>query len=240
MTHIIDTHECSATPTDGRSLDPIELGVLEACEELIHRQKELVPVLALALHVPVENLLHAWKLGKFPQHGELPDTNWKYFFHGCECDLSNTSDDRFLRVDFGPHGRIDTFSSWGVWQFIRRSSAPWREFREIKNHILDGASTLDPAAGYYDRFCPIWDSLDKFGAFEVADRDLLELTERPALIWARTVCGTSVIWPILPNGRKLIVPSRIVARCRREASRFWSFSDPNAFAKGAFYEECRQ
>src|SRR5437879_2699245 len=99
-------------------MDALEIGVLKACQELVHRQQEMLPLLAAALHVPEKEVFYTWALHKCKQHGDLEGTDWWYFFHGLECDLRNKADGRCLRIDFGPGGRVDTFTAWGVLQFI--------------------------------------------------------------------------------------------------------------------------
>src|SRR5688572_23142460 len=103
-------------------MDPIELGVLEACREVVHRQHELLPLLAAALNVREEDVFYTWALRQCKQHGALEGTDWWYFFHGMECDLKNKVDGRFLRIDFGPDSSVDTFTAWGVLQYIMTSA----------------------------------------------------------------------------------------------------------------------
>src|SRR4051794_13571540 len=99
-------------------MEPLEFDIVEACGEAELRQREMIPQLASALDAPVEEVFYTWAFRRCRQHGEIPNSPWRYFFHGLECDLKNTTDGRFLRLDFGPRGRIDTFTAWGVLQFI--------------------------------------------------------------------------------------------------------------------------
>jgi hypothetical protein len=71
-------------------MDTIELGVLEACQEAVCCQGELLPQLAAALNVPQDQIFYTWAFRRCKQRGSLEGTDWVYFFHGLECDLENT------------------------------------------------------------------------------------------------------------------------------------------------------
>ncbi|HWG43697.1 MAG TPA: hypothetical protein VN688_12995 [Gemmataceae bacterium] len=156
-------------------MDSIELGVLEACHEVVLRQRELLPYLAETLKVAEDRVFYTWAFRQCKQHGDLAGTDWVYFFHGLECDLKNVTDGRFLRIDFGPHGRVDTFSAWGVLQFVMTSIPPWPEFPQLKACFAKGAPPFDQYSGALDKMVPIWDRLEAKGAFEEADPSLVEL-----------------------------------------------------------------
>lgn len=161
-------------------LNPLEWGVLQACREITLRQQELFPALAALVGVPVTNLLHAWALGnpKPRQHGPLREADWFYFFHGFECDLKNTADGRFLRIDFGPRGRTDTFTAWGVLQFIMTSCPPWPEYPELQAAFAERGPPYDQYSGSLTKICTTWDSLEARGVFGKADPELLEFQAR--------------------------------------------------------------
>ena len=100
-----------------------EFDVLAACQEAVARQHEMLPLLAETLRVPESEVFYTRAERRFQQHGDLEGTDWWYFFHGLECELRNRADGRILRIDFGPGGTVDTFTAWGVFQFIMRLSA---------------------------------------------------------------------------------------------------------------------
>ncbi len=156
----------------GAVLTPIERGVLEACREVTLRQQEMLPLLGKALQVPENKVFYSWALRRCPQHGRLEGTDWVYFFHGLECDLRNTSDRRFLRIDFGPGGRVDTFTMWGVLQFIMTSLPPWGDYPEPKQHFAKEGPPFDEFSGSFEKMVPVWESLETRGAFERASPDL--------------------------------------------------------------------
>jgi hypothetical protein len=156
-------------------MDPIEQGVLEACQEVVLRQSEMLPLLAVTLQVPKEQVFYTWAFRRCKQHGRLEGTEWKYFFHGLECDVSNANDGRFLRIDFGPHGRVDTFTAWGVLQFLMTSVPPWREFPQLKMYFAEGAPPFNQYSGSLEKLVPVWDRLEAQAVFERADRSLVEL-----------------------------------------------------------------
>jgi hypothetical protein len=165
------------TPTSSEddAVDALELGVLEACREVVVRQQELLPLLAQTLKVPEGRVFYTWAFRKCPQRGRLEGTDWVYFFHGLECDLKNLTDGRFLRIDFGPHGRTDTFTAWGVLQFIMTSVPPWPEFPDLREYFAKGPPPFDQFSGSLAKMSPVWDRLEAEGAFEKADPGLVEL-----------------------------------------------------------------
>ncbi len=163
-------------------MDAIELGVLEACQEAVRRQHEMLPLLAASVHVPEEQVFHSWALRKCKQRGDLEGTDWWYFFHGLECDLRNRSDGRVLRIDFGPGGRIDTFTAWGVVQLIMTSVPPWTEFSQLKSQFAAHPPPYDEFSGSLSRLSEVWDRLEEQGCFEKADPRLLAFVAQYAKI----------------------------------------------------------
>lgn len=161
-------------------MDAIELGVLEACQEVVSRQREMLPLLAAALEVPEDQVFYTWAFRRCEQRGSsrLEGTEWVYRFHGLECDIENVSDGRYLRIDFGPRGRVDTFSAWGVLQFLMTSVPPWREFPQLKAYFAKSAPPFNSLSGSWEKLVPVWDRLEAGGAFEKADASLVELIDR--------------------------------------------------------------
>lgn len=159
-------------------MDEIELGVLEACQEVVQRQHEMLPLLASALKVPEEDVFYSRASRQCKQHDDLEGTDWWYFFHGLECDLRNRADGRILRIDFGPGGSVDTFTAWGVLQFIMTSVAPWTAFPQLKTFLAERPPPYDEYSGSMKRICQVWDRLEAQGVFEKADPGLLALLAR--------------------------------------------------------------
>ncbi len=162
-------------------LNPEELGVLEACREVVARRQELLPLLAQALGVPERDVFYTWAFRRCRQRGALNDTGWVYFFHGYECDLEHTGDGRLLRLDFGPGGRVDTLTMWSVLQFIMTSTIPWPEYPELRQRFAKPEQRATRFAGNTAAFGKVWDSLQVRGALEPAD---------PALIRFKDACTT--------------------------------------------------
>jgi hypothetical protein len=158
-------------------MEDIELRVLQACQEVVVRNNELFPLLETAVGVKKQEVFYAWALRKCKQRGNLTHTPWSYYFHGLECDLKNLTDGRFLRIEFGPEGRIDTFSGWGVLQFIMTSVPPWSQFNDLKNYFTKSNPPFNQFSGDFDKFSPVWDKLEDKGYFEVADEKLIQLQE---------------------------------------------------------------
>ena len=150
-------------------MDPIELGVLEACYEVVLRQREMLPLLATALHVPESRVFYTWALRQCSQRGTLPDTDWLYFFHGLECALRNQQDGRCLRIDFGPQGRVGFINDGGVLGLIQTSVAPWREFPDLRAYFAESGPPS------FEKIWEVMGRLDARGAFEKADPALIAL-----------------------------------------------------------------
>jgi hypothetical protein len=159
----------------------IEYAFLNACQEVVWRQQELVPALAKSLGVTPTEVFYHWVCPpRCEQVGTIASTEWRYFFHGLECDLRH-QDGRSLRVDFGPGGRFDTFTGWGVLQFIMTSKAPWKEFPELRTHLTDKSlpsDTADRFSGNHKEMTVLVSRLEECGWIEVADADLCALTEQ--------------------------------------------------------------
>lgn len=74
--------------------------------------------------------------------------------------LEHLSDGRFLRVDFGPGGCLDTSTGWGVLQFVMASKVPWREFPELRAHLAGKPPPYDELSGSHERMVEIVDKLE--------------------------------------------------------------------------------
>lgn len=159
-------------------MDSIERGVLEVCQEVVLRQREMLPLLAMALQVPEHQVFYTWAFRHCEQRGRLKGTEWSYFFHGLECDLTNGTDGRFLRMDFGPQGRVDTFTAWGILQFLLTSVPPWKDAHSLQTYFGKGAPPFDCHSGLMEKLSPIWVRLEAKGMFERADPSLVELAAK--------------------------------------------------------------
>jgi hypothetical protein len=170
-----------------RPPDPVELGVLQACHEAGVRRREMLPLLADAISVVPDEVFYTWMLrrkellDRHGQHGPLGQLGWKYYFHGFECDLVH-DDGRLLRYDFGPGGRVDTFTSWGVLQYIMTSAPPWSGFLDLKASFR--RDNLAPAylAGDHGKLRLVWDALEARGVFEPADPGLVAFQARHSFV----------------------------------------------------------
>lgn len=112
-------------------INPIELRVLILCQELIQVKQKFIKRMARMLGIEPQEIFYAWLSGTIPQHGHLPSKKWKYFFHGFECDLRHCGDGRMIRIEFGPGGRIDTFTDWGIFQYLISSKSYWFSKPEV-------------------------------------------------------------------------------------------------------------
>ncbi len=153
----------------------IALKTLTACNEMIMRIREVLPLLESAVGIYQGAVFYTWAFRRCKQSGKIPVALWSYFFHGYECDLKNSSDGRFLRIDFGPGGRSDTFTAWGVLQFIMTSAEPWSQFDELKLFFAKNSPPFDQFSGNSHKIYDIWDILEDEGCFETADERLVQL-----------------------------------------------------------------
>lgn len=165
-------------------MGPLELQTLEACQEAMLRQQEMLSLLAASLDVPAEDVFYCWMLrrGQFPQHGRLSDPAWTYFFHGYECDLHNIEDGRHLRLDFGPKGTVETLSAWGILQFIMASTPPWPVFENLKRSFAKSGPPYDELSGDVTKLFPVWDRLEAASCLEAADPELLLLVKNSTTV----------------------------------------------------------
>jgi hypothetical protein len=154
----------------------LELEVLRACHEVTLHNEELVALIAEILRVPPSEVFYtwAWKLRGFQSRGALPGTAWTFFFHGLECDLANQADNRRLRVDFGPGGRLDTFTGWGVCRFVMSSGPPWSEFSALRTFMASPDPQGLTAMESLHKMGSLWDNLLACGLLESADQGLLD------------------------------------------------------------------
>lgn len=157
-------------------MEDIELQFLQACQEVVARNQELLPLLGKSLGIQkIEDVFYSWALRQCKQSGQITTTVWSYRFHGLECDLRNRSDGRYLRIDFGPKGRVDTFSAWGVLQFIMTSAFPWPQFDNLKSYFAKSLPPYNQFSGDFDKIHQIWNQLERNGYFDVADKKLIQL-----------------------------------------------------------------
>ena len=111
--------------------------ILQACKIFTEiKTKQLVPLLSETLLLPSQEIFYHWCFRQIKQRGVITEGEWWYFFHGMECDLRHISDGRYVRIEFGPGGRIDTFTNWGLLNFIVSSKEPWPDFLELKNYLM--------------------------------------------------------------------------------------------------------
>jgi hypothetical protein len=158
-------------------LSPVEFQLLAACREATGRAKEMLPLVAQAIGVAQGEAFYTWALHRCKPRWTLEGTNWNFVFHGLECDLENTADGRLLRLDFGPGGRVDTFTMWGVLRFVMTSNAPWPEYSDLKREFAESGTWTNTTA-----IEAVWDRLDELGMFQEANEELAEFEENYASI----------------------------------------------------------
>jgi hypothetical protein len=123
--------------------------------------------------------------------GTFAGGEWSYYFHGMlHCDFEHIQDKRFVRMDFGPKGRLDTFMGFGVLQFVMTTRPPWREFSELREYLAEKPPPYGRLSGSHTRMFDLFDQLKSAAYVEGADPELAALVE------AHTTT--------IPNGSRLI------------------------------------
>lgn len=171
-------------------MNNLTFSCLSACREFTLCQNELAHVLAETIGIQPEDLFYTWVLHKVNQSGTIRSTNWQYFFHGLGCNIENIVDRRLLPMSFGPGGRLDTFVSNSVLQFIMTSKSPWKEFPELRIHLAKHEPPHNKYSGSLQRMSKLWDQLQESGLIEIADPQLISLVEQYTTV--------------LPNGENIV------------------------------------
>jgi len=166
----------------GSPMSIIEHELLHACSDVVECQHEMLGLLAKTLGARSNEVFYLWMRRTIHQRWHLDGSDWKCFFHGFECDLENTNDGRLLRLDFGPGGRVDTFTMWGVLRFVMTSVAPWPEYPELRVQFAEHEESTNSFGGSMDAIGIVWDRLSVLGVFEPADAGLIEFQKKHTLI----------------------------------------------------------
>ena len=157
-------------------ISEFDFSFLRACQEVVLYQQELIPLLAKHFGTQTNEVFSYWfEKSHERQSGVFGDGEWKYFFHGLECDIENLQDGRFLRVDFGPKGRLDTFTGYGIFQFVMVTKSPWQDFPELKAYLAKEPPPYNRFSGSHDKMSEIMNNLRKMQLVEVADKYLCEI-----------------------------------------------------------------
>lgn len=83
--------------------------LLDHIASVMALRKKVAGLLSDALGIPVAGLFYAWIRSEVEQVGEF-GKGWRYFFHGLDCTLGNDQSGEKARLEFGPQGRVDTFT----------------------------------------------------------------------------------------------------------------------------------
>lgn len=155
---------------------------LHAAKELVDRQQTLLQKMETKLAVsPYDYWIRRGDQQR-EQDGTFDNEDWEWFFHGMECDITNLKDGRFVRVEFGPRGRTDTFTGFGIMKFVMNAMPPWKQFKILKRHLTHAIFFRRRSEGDHDRMCTLEDKLIDKGVFEPADKQLCELVKRYTVI----------------------------------------------------------
>lgn len=89
-----------------------------ACNDLFFiYKKKLISLLSEKIKVDEADIFYTWCERKIEQKGFI-NNYYKYYFHGYECDFRGNNGEH-IRVEFGPNGRVDTFTFFGLSSFIK-------------------------------------------------------------------------------------------------------------------------
>lgn len=205
-------------------IQKVKSEILRACNTLLGYQKELVSLLASEFQIKKEEVFYIWAFRKCKQRGILLNTEWRYIFHGLECDFINT-DGRFLRVDFGPNGTLETFTPWGVFQFINTSKWPWLEFPDLKQYLSDHNSNNQQNNAAYNKLLSLFEGLEKDNLIKVADEKLIEYSNKFTTYDKEGICH--VIFPRETPEKTIIDCS--VAHRKKLSEKAYTFLLENRF-----------
>lgn len=177
------------TPAALLSEPRLDIMVLSASAELLERQQELLPSVTRALGMApydywITQRYHrsSPQCGPLQQSGKTVDAEWKWFFHGLECDIKNMRDGRFVRIDFGPCRNKFAFTSWGVMQFVMTSRPPWHSYEVLQSLLAEAPPPYDEYSGSDHPVRGALDRLHQQGLVGWADPELYEAVE------ANSVC----------------------------------------------------
>jgi hypothetical protein len=160
-------------------VDKLSLLFLKAASEMNTAKNEIVPFLAKEFAVNTNELFFPWKKIKLQSSvGSFMNGTWKYFFHGLECDVQNISDKRFLCIEFGPGGRIDTFTGYGVLLYIMASCSPWPDYLKLKEYLAEKGPPYDYLSGSHSKMCMLVDQLEENNLVQPADQELCDFVEK--------------------------------------------------------------
>lgn len=154
--------------------DALQADLLAACQESVHHQIELNAQLAAAWQMEPTDVYYHWCL-HHPRAAIIPGTQWRYFSHGQECDMTHQGDGRFVRIEFGPGGRPDCLSAYSVLQFIMTSKPPWGYYPALQAYLADGPPPFTEVSGDFRRISDMVEPLYETGLIVRADPDLYQL-----------------------------------------------------------------
>jgi len=161
------------------NLDTLHLQFLEASYDLLQKQEELLQHLAdLLLITPYDYWVKHISLPKTstapPNNGELLG-EWRWFFHGLECDFKNHVDGRLVRVDFAIEKFGHTISSFGV----MTACPPWKQYPELRAYFANEKKPpYNELSGEHAKMVDLYEDLIELGYFELSDKELVLLSEK--------------------------------------------------------------
>lgn len=164
-------------------MDSINPDFLNACRESVQRQVELIGLLARSWDMQPNDVYYRWR-SQPAQSGIIPETAWRYWFHGLECDIQHQADGRFVRIEFGPSGRADCLSSLSVLQFIMTSKSPWGYYPDLQAQIADQPPPFDELSGNYQAIQALFEPLYTTNLVELADPLLYEIQAQSLTVTA--------------------------------------------------------
>ena len=101
--------------------------------------------------------------------------DWKWFFHGLECDFRNIHDGRYVRVDF----TTEKYQHTSVMQFVMTTCPPWGEYPELKTYFADDEQPpYDYLSGNHSKMMELYEELEQYGYFEASDEELVKLNQK--------------------------------------------------------------
>jgi len=122
-------------------LDKYSYIFLQACQQFSLYKNEMFNLLAATIGIEKHQIFYQWCYRKIKQSGSIDNSDWKYFFHGLECDFRHKNNNEKIIIEFGPNGRIDTFTNFGLFLFITTQENPSIELVKIKKFLTNSVAS---------------------------------------------------------------------------------------------------
>lgn len=119
------------------TLEQLERQVLISCYGLVHDKRQALASMGRLLKISGKWMLLSWLYRECPQYGSAH--GWTFFFHGYDCDLKNIEGTNII-ADVGSLGYDDSFSRWGIAEFVASSGRSRFVLPELRTLVRQESS----------------------------------------------------------------------------------------------------